>query len=193
MTASQSQEPARRPSPDWVASLIRLAAAGLAIFAAFALLAAIISAIGHGVQAIEHDVDALTPRPGSVSGGWQTIYLAVFALVYGYLLYEARTGRGRLGYVLTGIAVLGGSCYLLSKTALYASYPYGPPVGSCGSWLTPSTATSFGPSTSYCVVKLDSLFRWGFAVAIGGLAVPLLHTARQQARLARASQQTKSP
>lgn len=148
------------------------------------MLAAIISAIGHGVHAIEGDVDAVTPRPGAVSGGWQTIYLAVFALAYGYLLYEARAGRERLWYVLMGTAVLGGAYYLLSKTVLYASYPGGPAVGSCGSWLDPSAATSFGPPTSYCVVKLDSLSRWGFAIAIGGLAIPLLYTARQQTRAA---------
>lgn len=186
MTASESK-PARRPPPGWVAGLARVAAGWLALFAAFALLTAIISAIGHGVHTIERDVDALTPRPGSVPGGWQTIYLAVFALVYGYLLYEARTGRGRLWYVLLGIAVLGGAYYLLSKTALYASYPYGPPVGSCGSWLSPSAATNEGAPDSYCVVKLDSLFRWGFIVAVGGLAIPLLYTARQQSRLAKAA------
>jgi hypothetical protein len=182
MTASQSEEPARRPSPSRVANLVGAAAAGLALLGALALLAAIISAIGHGVQAIERDLDALTPRPGSVPDGWQAIYLAVFGLVYGYLLYEARTGRGRLWYVFLGIAVLGGAYYLLSKTALYASYPDGPPVGSCGSWLSPSAATDVGGPASYCMVKLDSLFRWGFAVAIGGLALPLLYTARQQSR-----------
>jgi hypothetical protein len=174
---------ARRPSPSWMANLVGLVAAGLALLGAFALIAAIISAIGHGVHAIESDVDSLTPRPGSIPDGWQTIYLTVFALVYGYLLYEARSGRGRLWYVLLGIAVLGGAYYLLTKTALYASYPYGPPVGSCGSWLSPSAATDGGAPTSYCVVKLDSLFRWGFVVAIGGLAIPLLHTARQQSQL----------
>jgi hypothetical protein len=189
MTASRSKEPARRPPPSWVGNLVGLAAAGLAIFAVFALIAAIISAIGHGVHAIEGDVDALTPRPGSVSGGWQTVYLAVFGLVYGYLLYEARTGRGRLWYVLMGIAVLGGAYYLLSKTALYATYPYGPPVGSCGAWLSPSLATNLSTPTGYCVVKLDSLARWGFVVAIGGLAVPLLYTARQQSQLGQAGSQ----
>jgi hypothetical protein len=186
MTASQSREPASRPSPSWVGNLVVLAAAGLAIVAVFALIAAIISAIGHGVHATEGDVDALTPRPGSVSGGWQTVYLAIFGLVYGYLLYEARTGRGRLWYVLMGIAVLGGAYYLLSKTALYASYPLGPPVGSCGSWLSPSLATDVATPTGYCVVKLDSLARWGFVVAIGGLAIPLLYTARQQSQLGQA-------
>jgi hypothetical protein len=191
MTMSQSQTPERRPAPGWVATLIGLAAAGFAILAVVALLAAVISAIGHGVHAVEGDADGLTPRPGSVSSGWQTIYLAVFALVYGYLLYEARTGRGRLWYVLIGIAVLGGAYYLLSKTALYASYPYGPPVGSCGSWLSPGAVTNEGAPTSYCVVKLDSLFRWGFVVAIGGLALPLLYTARQQSRLAKGSPQEK--
>ncbi len=189
MTASQDRGPARRPSPSWVANLAGVAAAGLALFAAFALLAAIVSAIGHGVHAIEGHVDALTPRPGSVSGGWQTIYLAVFGLVYGYLLYEARTGRGRLWYVLIGIAVLGGAYYLLGKTALYASYPYGPPVGSCGSWLSPSVATNLGAPASYCVVKLDSLCRWGLVVAFGGLAIPLLYTARQQSRLGKTASQ----
>jgi hypothetical protein len=182
MTASQSQEPARRPPPGRAANLVGAAAAGLAFIGALALLAAILSAIGHGVHAIERDLDALTPRPGSVPDGWPAVYLAVFGLVYGYLLYEARTGRGRLWYVLIGVAVLGGAYYLLSKTAPYASYPYGPPVGSCGSWLSPGAATNAGGPASYCVVKLDSLFRWGFVVAIGGLAIPLLYTARQQSR-----------
>jgi hypothetical protein len=189
MTVPQSQRPGGRPLPSWAAFLMRVAGAGLAILGVVALLAGIISAIGQGVHAIAAGTDALTPRPGSVSSGWQTIYLAVFALVYGYLLYEARNGRGRLWYVLIGIAVLGGAYYLLSKTALYASYPYGPPVGSCGSWLSPSAATNQGAPTSYCVVRLDSLFRWGFAVAIGGLAIPLIHTARLQSRLAKEASQ----
>jgi hypothetical protein len=96
MTASQ-KNPARRPPPSWVASLVRVAAAGLVLVAAFAMLTAIISAIGHGVHVIERDADALTPRPGSVPGGWQTIYYAVFALVYGYLFMRREPGGNGFG------------------------------------------------------------------------------------------------
>jgi hypothetical protein len=38
-------------------------------------------------------------------------------------------------------------------------------------------------------VKLDSLFRWGFVVAIGGLAIPLLYPARQQSQLNKSASQ----
>jgi hypothetical protein len=127
---------------------------------------------------VQRDVDALTPAPGTVPGGWLAVYIAAWGLVYGYVIYEGRDRGQRLLFVVGGLAVLAVSYYLLSKTEPFV-YASGGPVYSCGSWSSPTLSADVTNPASYCVIKLDSLFRWSFAVAIGGLAIPLVYEARK--------------
>jgi hypothetical protein len=177
MAVPGSQRPRR------TLSTTKITLIGVAVLLGLLAAAALGYEIGSLVHpAMERSINALTPRPGSIPSGWLGIYVAVWGLVYGYLLYEGQSRRQRLWSVIIGVVVLVLAYLLVNKTEPLFFLSDGHIVGqahSCGSWLSPSVYTKVAAPASDCVIKLDIWFHRGFIVAIGGLAGPLLYAALQ--------------
>lgn len=173
------QQNARKSATGCVVALFAPIAFGAALWAAWLICKAILSAIGSGATSAVRDLPVIPPGSHDSLGFAYAVYGVALGLVapIAWDTFRERANPAVIGAIFLALGVV--PAVLLNKhvTASYTPiitnanpFPF-TEYAACGSLWTPEQ--SLAPWS--CTAQLDNLFQWIATIAIGAVIVPLAY------------------
>jgi hypothetical protein len=166
------QQKAGKSSPGCAVALFAPIAFAVALWVAWLICKAILTAIGNGATSAVRDIPVIPPGTHDSLSLAYTVYAVALAtvLLVCWETFRERANPALVGAVFVGLGIVPAVLLNLHVKASYTGsfgFTY---YAACGSLWTPQAHAQ-----AACAPQLDSLFQWIATIAIGAVVVPMAY------------------